>query len=351
MSTSLARILIGVAGFLAVCGVGSLGYMAAGWSALDAIYMVIITIFGVGYGEVNAVDSAALRGFTIGVIIAGYVAAVYVVGAIVQLVTEGEIHRALGDKRTMSGIEGSSGHVIVCGYGRIGRILCEELREAQVPMVLIDTEEETVAAARERGFLALKGDATDEKVLLDAGIERARALAAVLPEDAQNVFVALTASGIAPDLRIVARAEDPATEPKLLRSGATDVVLPTSSGAERMADLIAHPDVATMLETLVRRAHIERELSGIGLQLEQLIVPERSRLVGASVRDIEIGGNHGFLIVGLRSPDGEFLVNPPDDTPIVAGHTVIVVGHTDDLPVLKGRFELQRERTYRGVRY
>ena len=140
----MSRALSGIAAFLVVCGVGALGYMAAGWSAVDAIYMVIITVFGVGYGEVNPVLSTELRSFTIGVIVAGYAAALYAVGGFVQMITEGEIHRALGARRVTAGIDSLTGHAIVCGFGRIGRILCTELRDARMDFVVVDSSELTI---------------------------------------------------------------------------------------------------------------------------------------------------------------------------------------------------------------
>lgn len=327
------------------------GYVIAGWSPLDAIYMVVITVFGVGYGEVNPVQSTGLRVFTIGVIVAGYASALYAVGGFLQMITEGEIHRALGARRMTSEIERLRDHAIVCGFGRMGRMLCAELSDLQQGLVVIDADESKVAAARDAGFLAVSGDATQEADLGRAGVESAQVLATVLPQDALNVFVALTASGLAPGLRILARAENPASEDKLRRSGASEVVLPAASGARRLADLIAQPDVTAMLEKLDDRGSLNDELQRIGLHLAEFVVPEASPLVGRTVDDIEIGGNHGFLIVALRHHDGRTIVNPPGHSPVVDGHTVIVVGHESDLPKLKEQYELRRERTYRGVRY
>ena len=268
MSRPLFRVLSGIGAFFAVCGAGVLGYVLAGWDVVDAVYMVVITVFGVGYGEVNPVGSTALRSFTICVIVLGYAAAVYAVGGSVQLVAEGEIHRALGARRVNTEIDRTSGHAIVCGFGRIGRILCAELDAAQTPFVVVDDDEEKVRGAQEASFLAMAGDATAEETLRQAGIERAGALASVLPDDALNVFVTLTASGLRPELRILARAENPSSEPKLLRSGATEVVLPAASGARKLAHLVTQPDVAAVLQKIEHTSGLEEELGRIGLQLE-----------------------------------------------------------------------------------
>jgi voltage-gated potassium channel len=248
-------------------------------------------------------------------------------------------------------IDRLQGHAIVCGFGRIGRILATELRAAQREVVVIDADESKVKLAIEDGFLAIPGDATQETDLARAGITRASVLASVLPQDALNVFVTLTASGIAPELRILARAENPNSEDKLLRSGASEVVLPAASGARRLAHLVTQPDIAAMLDKIEHTGELDEELGRIGLRLEEFVVPDASPLVGRTVGDIEIGGNHGFLIVAVRHTDGRVIVNPPDHTPIAEGHAVIVVGHTAGLPELKARYELNRERTYRGVRY
>jgi len=350
-TTPIRRLVAGIAFFLATCAAGVGGYRLAGWSAIDAVYMVIITIFGVGYGEVRPVDTPELRAFTIGVIVAGYAAALYAVGGFVQLMTEGEINRALGARRMTRGIEQLRDHTILCGYGRVGRILAASLATTGAELVVVDLDRDKILEAEAAGHLVVSGDAADEAVLREAGIEHAGQLAAVLPSDAANVFVTLTATGVNPHLVVIARAEDPRSETKLRRSGATHVILPAAIGAQRIANLITRPSAEDFLSGRAGiRGDLGEELAHLGLRIEELRVPAGSPLVGRSIDTIEIGGNHGFLIVAIRRADGVVRVDPEDAERLGEGDTVIVVGHANDLPALRQRYELEREVYYRGAR-
>lgn len=350
MPSPFQRIRVGFGVLAVICLVAVGGYVTAGWSPMDALYFVVITIFGVGYGEVQPVQSPQLRMFTILVIVSGSAASIYTVGGFIQMLTEGEIKRALGARRITMGIEKLEGHTLICGYGRIGRILAAELHGAQKPFVVLDIDLEKIREAEAAGFLVVQGDAASDSILLKAGIMRARALATVLPNDAANVFITLTASELNPGLEIIARAEDPATERKLLRSGATRVVLPAAIGAVRIAHLLVRSSAESLLEEAGTRASLNEELNQIGLQFDELRIPKGSPLDGHTLADIEVKGHRGFLIVALRKVGGEMLLNPGGDTPLAADDTVIVVGHRDDLPKLVQRYTLKREIQYRGTR-
>jgi voltage-gated potassium channel len=313
--------------------------------------MVVITVFGVGYGEVQPVASEELRAFTISVIVAGYGAAIYAVGGFVQLITEGEINRALGARRMTRGVAKLRDHTILCGYGRVGRILAASLAESGASLVVVDRDRDKILDAEAAGHLVVSGDAADEGVLHEAGIEHAAQLAAVLSNDAANVFVTLTATGLNRHLTVIARAEEPSSEAKLRRSGADHVILPAAIGAHRIANLITRPSAEQFLaDGAGARSDIGEELKQLGLQIEELRLPSGSPLVGRPLEAIEIGGNHGFLIVGLRRADGSVQVNPDDGETLRDGDTVIVVGHANDLPALRKRYELEREVYYRGAR-
>ncbi|MBI1246895.1 potassium channel protein [bacterium] len=341
---------IGASLFVAICVVAVIGYMANGWRLDDAIYMVIITIFGVGYGEVQPVESPALRALTIMVIIAGYGAVIYTVGGFMQMVVDGELQKALGARRMSMEIDRLDKHTIVCGVGRMGSILARELAKAGKSFVVIDTDERRLAAAEELGYLFINGDATDEHVLELAGIKRATVLATVLSEDATNVFVAVTARGMNPDIMIIARGENPKTEKKLIGCGANRVVLPTAIGAKKLAQMIIRPSAENMLEQLTTQADMTEELGSIGLRFDELIVAAGSSLVEKTLSSIELRSNHGFLIVGLRRQDGSTILNPPSETVLQAGDVVIVLGHVNDIPQLAERFCATRSKViYRGV--
>jgi voltage-gated potassium channel len=351
LATPIGRLAVALGFFLATCAAGVVGYRAAGWSTLDALYMVIITIFGVGYGEVRPVDTPGLRAFTIGVIVAGYGAAIYAVGGFVQLVAEGEFDRALGARRMTRDIEQLRRHTILCGYGRVGRILAATLAKSGAPLVVVDLDREKILEAEAAGHLVVSGDAADEAVLREAGIDHADQLAAVLPSDAANVFVTLTATGVNRHLVVIARAEDPRSEAKLRRSGADHVILPAVIGAQRAANLITRPSAEELLGGRTGlRADLGDDLAQLGLRVEELRLPVGSPLVGRTLDAIEIGGNHGFLVVALRRADGTVTVDPEDGTRLDGGDTVIVLGHAADLPALRQRYELEREQYYRGAR-
>ncbi|MCY7321546.1 MAG: NAD-binding protein, partial [Phormidesmis sp. CAN_BIN36] len=173
MQGSMKRILTGALFFIATLIMAVAGYMLAGWSLMDAVYMVVITTFGVGYGEVHPITSTNLRIFTICVIIAGTSSAVYTVGGFVQMITEGEINKALGARRMTRSIETLEQHVIICGFGRMGQILARKMLDANIPCVIIDNNAERVAMAESSGYLIRVGNATDEAILHTAGIDRA----------------------------------------------------------------------------------------------------------------------------------------------------------------------------------
>jgi voltage-gated potassium channel len=228
---------LALAFFAATCVVATIGYVLAGWHWIDAIYMVTITIFGVGYSEVKPIEDPWLKFFTMGVILAGCSSLIYVIGGIVQMLAEGEVRRMLGVRNRSREIEQLSDHTIICGYGRVGQMLAEELASQGQSLVIIDREGPRVKKALADGFLAVEGDAVEDDTLHRAGLYQATTLATVLPDDATNVFITLTARDLSETVRIIARAEAPCTERKLMRSGASNVVMPAAMGAIRIAQL------------------------------------------------------------------------------------------------------------------
>jgi voltage-gated potassium channel len=348
MQTSLQRIVTGFAVFTLTVVVAVAGYVMAGWTLLDAIYMVVITIFGVGYGEVQPLESPAIRVFTILVIIAGVLSAAYIVSGFVQLITEGEIRRALNVKRMTREIEHLENHVIICGYGRIGQMVARQLKRTHQPFVVIDASSERIALARDRGFLMYQGNATDETVLHEVGIHRARVLATVLPDDATNVFITLTARELNPKLMIVARGELPSTEKKLRLAGADQVVLPATISANRMAHLISNPAAVDFLAQGGGGSELNEMLGELDIQLTELQVD--GVMAGGTISDLEMQGKGTFIIVALRRGDGEVLVHPSRDTYLAKGDVLIVMGHQGDMPGFAQQAALRRQMRYRGAR-
>lgn len=344
------KIYTGVTLFLIICAVAAIGYISAGWSVEDSLYMVIITIFGVGYGEVRPIDSPGLRGLTIMLIMAGYAAVLYTVGGFMQMLIDGELNKALGARKMTKEIERLRDHTIVCGVGRMGSILARELSAAGKPFVVIDTDSLRIQDAQQRGYLVIQGDATEEHVLQQAGIKEASVVATVLSEDATNVFITITAREMNPEVMIIARGENPRTEKKLLGCGANKVVLPTAIGATKVAQLIVRPSAENLLAQIAQHSGVTEELGGIGLYFNELQVAAGSPLVDRPLGEIEVRSNHGFLIVGIRKVEGGTVMNPPVETVLSAGDLVIVLGHQDDIPQLTEKFSAKsKTMIYRGV--
>jgi voltage-gated potassium channel len=351
MKTSLQRIVLGATFFGLTLLIAVVGYRLAGWSWMDAIYMVVITIFGVGYGEVRPILSTGLRLFTIFVIVAGTSSAVYIVGAFLQMITEGEINRVLGARRMTKEIATLNEHVIICGFGRMGLLLAKRLAEAGRSFVIVDRDEGRIEQAQSLGYLVRFGDATDEQILQEAAITRAAALATVLPNDALNVFITLTARELNPHLIILARGEQSSTEKKLLQAGADRVVLPAAIGATRMAHLITHPASLDFLDTNNSLSSLNETLAKVHVQLDELAILPQSELVGASIGTIEVRGRGTFIVVALRRHNGEMLVHPGQDVFLRAGDTLIVLGHRGDLPQFARQLARPRkQQSYRGAR-
>ncbi len=328
LSSPLRNLLTGIAFMLLVSSCATFAYVQCGWSVGDAIYMVVLTIYTVGYDEVRPIDTMALRSITITLIIVGCTGMIFLTGALIQLITASQFQQLLGFRRMQRDIDRLSGHVIVCGYGRIGEMLARELKAGKCDFVVLERGEDRLTACRELGYLTVQGDATDEDVLTTAGISRARALATVLPNDAANVFITLSARSLSRDLTIIARGELPSTEGKLLKAGADRVVLPTRIGAERVAELLLYKDIATLLAGPSSRDMdvLGRDLRRLGLELEVVAAEQGSRCVEISIADIETIAAGAFLIVALDRQDGDTILQPQGDTLVHAGDGVAVVG-------------------------
>jgi voltage-gated potassium channel len=324
--------LVAVAVVMALSVVGYLILTDA--TFLDALFMVVITIFSVGYEETIRVDTPVLKGYTVGVIVLGCSALLYVVGSFVQLLTEGEINRALGARRMTIGIESLRDHVIICGYGRMGQILARELSDSKVDFVVIDNSEERIAEAKEHDLLVLHADATEEETLQTARVDQARCLATVLPSDAMNVFIALSGRNLNPDLYILARGEVPATEAKLIQAGANHVVLPAAIGGLRMAHMIVRPSASRLIDTLENAMAINDDLDQLGVCLSEITIEPGSIFGGKTIGEVEVEGEGAFLIVAIRRADGSVTRQPGGDTVVHANDTVILIGHGEGVTKL-----------------
>ena len=324
----LSRIRRGLT-FLAVfCVVAVLAHMAVtGEGFLDSIYFFVVTVSTVGYAE-KSQATADVKLLNMATILVGTITVGYTLGLVVQSLVEGEIKRALGIKRMTQEIKQLSGHAIICGFGRIGQTLVDELRRRGRSFVIVDNDTDVVTMARENDMLVVPGDAMDEDILQYAGIERAATLVVALPSDADNVFLTLTARNLNADLRIIARGEQTGTEKKLRQAGANQVVLPAVIGARRIAALVTRPHAAAMLEHFTNHEKLDADL-------EELTIPEGSALVGKTVRETAARQQHHLLIVGIRRSDGTFAFNPDPDSDFRPGDTLVVMGKRADVDAFR----------------
>ena len=323
----------------AVFSVCVAGYIFYGWNLLDSIYMVVITMFGVGFGEVHPLDNAG-KIFTMFVIVAGTSAVVFVIGEVIRFITEGEIMKAIGELKKSKQVDVISEHAIICGYGRIGQILAHELSAAQFPFVIVDLDDARLALAEESGYLFVKGSATEEETLQRAHIERAVVLATVLPQDTLNVFITLTARNLNRQLRIIARGEHPPTEKKLRQAGADEVVLPSSIGGTRIAHSITRP--ATMNFLGDSRGLISEELKKLGVEIDELRLHKRTHLIGKTILELQNMAEGHLLVIALQRADGSVLRSGFIEEKLQAGDSVVIIGHVHALPAsLRG--EVERE--------
>lgn len=323
MTSPWGRIRHGATALAIIVVVAAVGYRLAGFTWIDAIYMVAISVSTVGYGEIGP-TTPVVRLWTIGVLIFGISASVYTFGGFMQLLTQGEIERALGRLRMTRELEGLQQHVIICGFGRIGRILAVELTNDHTAFVVVDNQPTRVAEAQALHYRGYLGDATDEETLVRVGIARARSLLTTLPDDAANVFIALTSRNLNPTLNIIARAEQPSTQKKLMQAGANHVVLPAAIGAQRMAAMVTHPSAVDFLELMAGKGRLD-------IEIDEYQVAGASTLAGKTVREIEASNQHGLLTIAIRDPSGGLLFNPDKEQVVSLGQTLILMGKLEAL--------------------
>ena len=337
MNSAIERIRTGAVIFGVTLVAATAGYhFFFGRKWIDALYMVVITVTSVGYGDAPGGEAPthAEQLFTIAVIAFGLTAGAFVMGGFLQLMTEGEIQRAMGKRKMTKEIERLHDHVIVCGFGRIGRILTEDLHRQKIPFVIIESKPEHVSDLVGDNYLVIGGDATEEHLLIDAGIVRASALVTTLPSDADNVFITLTARGMRPDVQIIARAEYRSTEKKLLQAGANRVVMPASTGATQMAQMITRPTTADFFELVSDRTKLN-------LEFDEVHVEAGGALVGKTVGEAEAHRTHGLLVLAVKRSDGEMIFNPSSEFIFGEGDTLIVMGEPDDINTFESKYALQ----------
>jgi voltage-gated potassium channel len=314
------RLRLALAMLTGVFLIGIIGYVLLGFSLLDATYQTVTTVATVGFREVQPLDETG-KVFTIVLILVGVGTALYTFSVVLETLFEGHLRELFGRRRMERQIDAMRDHVIVCGWGRVGRAITA----AQADMVIVDRD---AARVPETELLSVIGDATEDQVLERAGLARARALVAALDGDAGNLFVTLSARSLRPDLFIVARARVEETEEKLRRAGADRVVNPQSIGGARIAAFILQPHVTEFLDVVMH----ER---GLEFRLEELLVPPSSPIAGMSIRDAHVSDRTGSLVLAVRDKDGNFNTNPSPEIRIEAGQVLIAIGTRDELEALE----------------
>lgn len=325
---STRHVVFSIAMALIIVIIGTSGYiLIEGWNILDAVYMTVITIATVGYNEVHEVSRIG-KMFTIVLIFFGVGFFLYVAGVVVQFMVEGRIRTILGRKRLDKKIDKLKGHYIICGYGRIGRVLCKNLRRKPMDVVVIDSNPDLVPVMAEDEIVYVIGDATEEVLLLKAGIKQAKGLVAALGNDAGNVFLVLTARQLNPDLFIMARANYRESKAKLKAAGADKVESPNETGAMNMAQQIIRPTVTSFLDLAFTYKRKD-------IQMEEIPISASSKLANVSLQASGIRQQFNLIIIAIKKLDGDMLFNPSFETVIHGGDTVIAVGEEDNLKRLE----------------
>ena len=332
MKTPLQRIRIGALSLAIVFVVSILGYHYLGeYDWLDSVWMVFITVSTVGYGE-NSNSSDAIQILTMLLIVFGVSSSVYTFGGFIQLLLEGEVERAFGRRKMTKEIERLENHVIICGYGKMGRDLVSQLEHRKIPFVVVDIDAEKSRLAQESGLLSINGDATSEEILKLAHFDTARALVTSLPTDAENVFITLTGRNLRADVQIIAKSEHESSCGKLRQAGADKVVMPHRIGAQQMERMISRPTTAAMVELFAEASYLEMEL-------DEFRVGSNSGLAGLALAESRIKEQFNLLVVGIQKLEGGFQFNPSSTDVIQASDTLLVMGSLRDINRMKAAFQ------------
>jgi voltage-gated potassium channel len=307
-----------------VIGFGTVGYhVIEGWPTLDCFYMTMITLTTIGFGEIYPLGPEG-RIFTVLIIFLGFGIVGYSALTGVRFFIEGEFSRILKRRHDMKCIEHLQDHYVVCGFGRMGSFICREFERRAVPFVVVEKKPETRERIRDAGYLLSAGDATQEEVLLAAGIDHAKGLVSVLESDAANLYTVLTGRQLNPQLDITARAGEKSAQTKLKMVGADRVINPYVLGGMRLVVGVLKPDVLEFLDAVVD--YKERQI-----ELEQIRIAEGSPHCGERLGATGLSEAPGFIVLSIKKHAGELIFNPPPETVLEPGDTLIAIGDTAEL--------------------
>ena len=320
---TIPLLLIGIIAF------GVIGYMLIeGWSFLDSLYMTITTISTVGYNEVNPMSSVG-RAFTIALIVLGVGVFFFIITIIAEYIIAGHLVGAIGRRKMKQKIGAYNNHYILCGFGRVGDQVAMSLVQEGVSIVIIDNNPESIKRCEQMGYAYIEGDASDDAVLREAGIDKAKGLVTAIDSDADNVYVTLSSKSLREDLLVVARATTEEAEHKLVKAGADRVISPYSIGGKRLASLLLRPAVVEFLDVVMH--DIEEELL-----MEDIFVREKSRFVGDTIVEAREKCAAGANILAVKKKGAKMmLANPPADTLIEVGDHLVALGTKEQLKELE----------------
>jgi voltage-gated potassium channel len=323
MRDPFRRVRIGLGALALVLVGGTVGYLSFGFGLLNAVYQTVITVTTVGFNSPHPLDTGS-KVFTIVLILVGVGTALYTFSTVLEVLFEGEMRELVRSRKMEREIDQMSGHVIVCGWGRVGREVAQFLTNAQRAVGVIDRDVERV---RDVPYASVQGDVTEDETLLSAGILRAATLVAALDTDADNLYVTVAAKSMRPELQIIARARSESSEPKLMRAGADRVVNPQQLGGDRMASFVTQPHVVDFVDIVMHDGTLE-------FRLEELVVSDASSLAGRTIRTAHLRDRTGALVLAIRRPQGDFITNPSPEDMITSGDVLISVGTAEQLEAL-----------------
>jgi len=322
------HLLIAVIVTLILIFAGTTGYrLIEGWSFLDALYMTVITITTVGYGEIHTLSKEG-KIFTVFLIMSSFGVMGYIVASIAQSIIAGQIRTALGRRKLEKKVKRLKDHYVLCGYGRIGSFIARQFNEEHVPFVVVEKDPERIKLIGEDAFPYVEGNATDDEILVSAGIERARCLVAATGSDADNLYITLSTRSLNPSIYILSRAAEEGAERKLLSAGANRVVSPYLIGAARMLNAVLRPNIVEFVDLVVERKHLE-------LQLEEITVEDDSKFKGKTLQESGIRRELGLIVVAIKKASGTMIFNPSSETMIEKGDILIVLGEKKHLGMLE----------------
>jgi K+ transport systems, NAD-binding component len=307
--------------------IGTVGFhVIEGWSFVDSFYATITTLSTVGYGDFTPITAEG-KFFTVFIIIFGVGTMFYSLVLMAETFVEARLRSLLGRGKLERMIEKMNNHYIICGCGRIGLLICRELTAEKVPCVVIDNNPEVIQKAQDEGFIYCKGDATQDKTLIEAGIKRAKGIVCVLPSDAENLYIILTAKELNQNIYIISRSEDEASEHRLIRAGADRVMSPYTLGGVRMAMAILRPAMLDFIEISSRRQSLE-------LRMEEIPIHPGSKFIGTSLEDSGIRQHYGLIVITVKKDSGKMIFNPLAEYVIAEGDRLIAMGEDDNVKKL-----------------